>query len=247
MELIMLRVSNIKKSFGGLLVIDNVSLTVGRGEFVSLLGVSGSGKTTLFNIIAGLSRPDSGQVFLDGREITNTTGHIAYMQQDDMLLPWKTIIDNVALPLAIKGMGRAPARRKAAGYFELFGLSGFERCYPDELSGGMRQRAALLRTHLFSGGAALLDEPFARLDAITRNKMRLWLSDVISQIKCGVLFITHDVDEALLLSDRVYVLSDKPAAVRMELEVDLGAPKTIEITTSPKFNELKRKILKALG
>lgn len=242
----MLEVVNIKKSFKDAQILGGLSLNVKKGEFVSVMGVSGSGKTTLFNIIAGLTPPDEGRVLLDGKDVTNTSGYLAYMQQDDLLFPWKTVIDNVSMPLTLKGMAKREARRRAGEYFELFGLTGYEKSYPHELSGGMRQRAALLRTYLFSGDYALLDEPFAKLDAITKNKMRLWISEVLQRLGCGMLFVTHDIDEALILSDRIYVLSDKPAIVRKEITVDLPKVKSLEMTTTPLFNERKKEILTLL-
>ncbi len=243
----MLEVRNIKKSFAGTAIIEGLNLNVKKGEFVSVMGISGSGKTTLFNIIAGLMMPDHGQVFIGGRDITGTTGHLSYMQQDDLLFPWKTVLDNVSIPLILKGEKKETAREKARGFFELFGIAGYEDNYPDTLSGGMRQRAALLRTYLFSSDYVLLDEPFARLDAITKNKMRMWLSEVFKKLECGMLFITHDVDEALLLSDRIYILSGRPAAVSREIPTGESRSEDFEVITTPQFNEKKREIIRLLG
>ena len=166
-----LKVLGVSKSFDGESVIQDIHIELQEGELVSLLGISGGGKTTLFNVIAGLSLPDQGQVLLDGRDITGRPGNVSYMLQKDLLLPYRTIVDNVALPLLIKGVGKKEAREKAAAYFGQFGLEGTEMKYPGQLSGGMRQRAALLRTYLFSADVALLDEPFSALDHIRKREL----------------------------------------------------------------------------
>ena len=196
-----LEVKGVSKSFDGEEIIRDISLELKEGEIVSLLGVSGGGKTTLFNIIAGLSTPDAGNIYLEGQEITGKPGNISYMLQKDLLLPYRTLVDNVALPLTIRGMKKSEAREKAAGYFEEFGLEGAEKKYPAEISGGMKQRAALLRTYLFSEKVALLDEPFSALDMLTKASVHEWYLDVMEKIKLSTLFITHDIDEAILLSD----------------------------------------------
>ena len=164
-----LKVNEVSKAFENEKIIENISLELHEGEIVSLLGVSGGGKTTLFNIIAGLSVPDKGEVFLDGENITGKPGFISYMLQKDLLLPYRTILDNVALPLIIRGMKKKEAREKASVYFEEFGLEGTQKKYPAQLSGGMKQRAALLRTYMFSEKVALLDEPFSALDMLTKG------------------------------------------------------------------------------
>ncbi|SKC82234.1 ABC transporter ATP-binding protein [Maledivibacter halophilus] len=241
-----LRINNIYKSFDDILVIDNVSLELKEKEFVSLLGPSGSGKSTIFNIIAGLISPDEGKVFIEGKDFTGKTGRVSYMYQKDLLLPWKKIIDNVSLPLVVKGMGKKKARENVQGYFNIFGLEGFEYKYPFQLSGGMRQRAALMRTYMFSEDIILLDEPFGGLDAITRRKMQDWLLEVLHSLEASILFITHDIDEALLLSDRIYILSDRPAKVKAQIKVDLPKPRGNEIITTSKFNQLKKNIMNML-
>ena len=208
-----LKVEGISKSFDGERVLEDISIALNKGELVSLLGISGGGKTTLFNIIAGLSRPDTGHVLLDGEDVTGCPGRVSYMLQKDLLLPYRTIEDNVALPLIVKGMKKREAREAAFPYFRQFGLEGTQKKYPAQLSGGMRQRAALLRTYLFSGSVALLDEPFSALDYQTR----LTVSDDIGQIlrHSGktALLVTHDLSEAISLSDRIIVLSRRPATV----------------------------------
>jgi len=169
-----LNVENVSVSFGQSKIIEDVSIQLSKGEIVSLLGVSGAGKTTLFNVVSGLLYPDSGRVYLDDEDITGQAGRVSYMLQKDLLLPFKTVVDNVALPLIIKGEKKKRAREIASSYFAEFGLEGSQRKYPHQLSGGMRQRAALLRTYLFSSEIALLDEPFSALDTITKSGMHKW-------------------------------------------------------------------------
>ena len=202
-----LEINHISKSFDGKPVLKDVNLTLHAGEIVSLLGVSGGGKTTLFNIIAGLLPPDKGDVILDGESIIGKPGRISYMLHKDLLLPHKSVIDNIALPLVLRGIKKKEAREIVATHLQQFGLAGYEKKHPSELSGGMRQRAALLRTYLFSGEVALLDEPFSALDTITRSAMHIWYLSVMEDLKLPTVFITHDVDEAILLSDRIALLS----------------------------------------
>lgn len=241
-----LSINNICKSFDEILVVDNVSLNLKENEFVSLLGPSGSGKSTIFNIIAGLITPDEGNVIIDDENFTGKTGRVSYMYQKDLLLPWKKIIDNVALPLVVKGNNKKKSREMVKDYFKIFGLEGFEYKYPFQLSGGMRQRAALMRTYMFSEDIILLDEPFGGLDAITKKKMQYWLLEVLDSLKASILFITHDIDEALFLSDRIYILSDRPAKIKTEIKVDLQKPRENGIVTTSKFNELKKDIMNML-
>lgn len=241
-----LQVNNIGKSFGNISVIEDVSLTLRENELVSIIGLSGSGKTTIFNIISGILLPDKGEVLIDGQNFTGKTGKVSYMYQKDLLLPWRKIIDNVALPLVIKGERPIKAREKVAGYFKIFGLEGFEHKYPFQLSGGMKQRAALMRTYILSKEIMLLDEPFGGLDTITKSKMHSWLIEILGKLSTSVLFITHDIEEAIFLSDRIYILTDRPAKVKYELKVELPKPRSKDIITSEKFNSIKRFILDAL-
>lgn len=241
-----LSVKEISKAYGEEKIIDGVSLELRKGEVVSLLGVSGSGKTTLFNIIAGLSRPDSGHVWMDGEDITGTSGNVSYMLQKDLLLPYRNILDNVALPLVIKGMKKQEARNAAAVHFETFGLAGTERKYPWQLSGGMKQRAALLRTYLFSGKVALLDEPFSALDMLTKQSIHAWYLDVMEKIQLSTLFITHDIDEAILLSDRIYIMTGKPGQITKEIEIVQLRPRGKDFHLSDEFRNYKKEILEYL-
>jgi len=222
------------------------SFSVEAGQFVSIIGPSGCGKSTLFNIIAGLLLPSGGEVCSDGRSILGRAGYVGYMLQKDMLLPWRTILDNVILGLEIRKVPKGQAVARALPLIERYGLKGFERHYPHELSGGMRQRAALLRTLLYDRDILLLDEPFGALDAQTRLDMQNWLLSIWQDVKKTVLFVTHDIDEALYLSDRVYVFSERPGFVKHQLEVDLPRPRGPETITTPAFMDQKRQLLRWL-
>ena len=205
-----LEIDNVTQRFGELTVLDNISLTVESGQVACLLGPSGCGKTTLFHVIAGLDAPASGRVLLDGRDITGQPGQLAYMLQKDLLLPEKTILDNVSLPLVLRGEPKAQARAKATELFDTFGLAGTESRWPAELSGGMRQRAALLRSYLFNQEFMLLDEPFSALDAFTKADMHRWFLDVSERFGTTALVVTHDIDEAIEISDAVFVMKGAP-------------------------------------
>ncbi len=243
----LLSVDSVKKSFGEKNVLDDVSLSLKKGELISLLGVSGAGKTTLFNCISGIIMPDSGSIFLNGDNITGKPGYVSYMLQKDMLLPYKKIIDNVSLPLLLSGMKKKQARAEAEKHFEEFGIDGTEMLYPDELSGGMRQRAALLRTYLASSGVALLDEPFSALDTITKSQMHKWYLSVMEKIDLSTIFITHDIDEAILLSDRILILSGSPGRITYEIVISEKRPRDKNFNLTPQFIGYKKQILEALG
>lgn len=241
-----LEVKNVSVSFDGKPVLEDVTIELNRGELVCLLGVSGGGKTTLFNVISGLLRPDAGQVLLDGGDITGRPGSISYMLQKDLLLPYRTIEDNVALPLLLKGIKKKEARAQVGPMFAQFGLEGTQKRYPAQLSGGMRQRAALLRTYLFSQDVALLDEPFSALDTLTKSAIHRWYLEVMERIKLSTLFITHDIDEAILLSDRIYLLSGQPGRIVEEIPITQPKPRPADFNLTPEFLEYKRRILSLL-
>ncbi|MBN1298921.1 MAG: ABC transporter ATP-binding protein [Actinobacteria bacterium] len=245
-ENILIEVKNIKKSFGDLYTLKDISIVLEKNHFVSIVGPSGCGKSTLFDVIAGLEKPDRGNVFIEGKNHNGKTGRVSYMHQKDLLFPWSNIIDNVCVPLLIKGYKKKDAANIAAKHFAAFGLEGFEKRYPSQLSGGMRQRAALLRTYLFADDIMLLDEPFASLDSITRKKMQLWLLKIWEQINASIFFITHDIDEAIFLSDRIYLLSPRPATVKGIFDIDIQRPRGSTVFTSEKFNHIKEEIFKLL-
>ena len=245
-----IRAEAVRKSFpiGGKLeeVLSGVDLTVDSGEFVSIIGPSGCGKSTFLNIIAGLDLPDSGEVEVTGSDQKNLLGRAGYMQQKDLLLPWRSVLDNAVLGLEIRGVPRSQARKQALELTESFGLAGFEDQYPFALSGGMRQRTAFLRTMLLAQDVVLLDEPFGALDALTRVQMQEWLLDLWASMNKTIVLITHDVEEALLLSDRVYVLTARPGRVDLELDVDLERPRRYEMVTKVSFTRLKAQLLAAV-
>ena len=252
---------DIAKNYEELPVVQDINIELPAGGFISLLGPSGVGKTTLFNILSGVDKPDTGKVFLDGEEITGVSGKVSYMLQKDMLLEYRTVIDNVILPLLLHGEKKDKARGYASGFFSKFGLSGYEKKYPAELSGGMRQRAALLRTcmnlsrtpqcdtkvpFLKRSSVILLDEPFSALDAITRHTMQIWYAGIASEMKFSTLFITHDVEEALALSDTVYIMNGKPGHITHKIDVSPHRPREADFSVTREFAEQKRFILKAI-
>lgn len=241
-----LQVKNVSKRFGDHQVLEDINLSLRQGELVSLLGVSGAGKTTLFNVISGLYTPEEGQILLNGEDITGRPGRISYMLQKDLLLPYRTVVDNVALPLIVKGTAKKEARERAGVLFEQFGLDGTQKKYPHQLSGGMRQRAALLRTYLASDGVALLDEPFSALDTITKGAMHDWYLEIMDKIDLSTIFITHDMDEAVKLSDRIYILSGQPGRLTAEIRIDVPRPRPHDFDLTPEFLEYKRRIAQNL-
>lgn len=201
-----LKLDNIYKSFGEKDVLNGISFSVDKGEIIDLLGVSGSGKSTIFNIISGNLLPNQGKVFIKGEQTTGETGHVSYMLQKDLLFDHMKVIDNAALPFRIKGVSKNEARKEASSYFKEFGLENQDNKYPRELSGGMRQRVALLRTYLNKEPLILLDEPFSALDQLTKNKLHTWFLDIIKKYDMTGIFISHDIDEAIYLSDRILIL-----------------------------------------
>jgi ABC-type nitrate/sulfonate/bicarbonate transport system ATPase subunit len=224
----------------------DVSLEVERGSFVSLLGPSGCGKSTVLRVLAGLLEPSSGRALIDGEDAVGKTGLAAFMPQRDLLLPWRRAEANAVLGAEIAGVPREEARRQARELYERFGLAGFERAWPGQLSGGMRQRLALLRTFLMPRQTLLLDEPFGALDALTRRGMQVWLEGVWARDRRTVLLVTHDVEEALLLSDVVYVMTPRPGRIAARIEVELARPRETAETTTGRFTRLKAAVLEAL-
>jgi ABC-type nitrate/sulfonate/bicarbonate transport system ATPase subunit len=223
-----------------------VTLTIPQGRFVSLIGPSGCGKTTIFNIIAGLQEPTGGRVLIDGVDATGTIGRVGYMLQKDLLLPWRTVLDNAILGMEIQGRPLGEARARALPLLRRYGLAGFERLYPSALSGGMRQRAALLRTLLFDTDVILLDEPFGALDAQTKLQMQEWLLQLWTDFGKTVVFVTHDVEEAIYLSDEVHVMGTRPGRILETIAVPLGRPRLRSVALAPDFIAVKQRCLELL-
>jgi len=227
--------------------VENISFAADEGQFISIIGPSGCGKSTLFNMIAGLSQPDEGEICLHGQAVARRAGRFGYMPQKDLLLPWRTVLDNVILGPELAGQSRPAARQQAEAMLPLFGLEGFGQVYPSTLSGGMRQRAALLRTFLTGQEVMLLDEPFGALDALTRRDLQTWLLNIWRRFEKTILFVTHDVEEALFLSDRVIVLSTRPGRVRLDMPVNLPRPRVAATMVSADFVKLKAELLTSLA
>ena len=245
-----LRIDDVSMRFpapaGAFEALAHVSLAVPAGRFVSLIGPSGCGKSTIFNIVAGLQEPSAGRVLIDGVDATGTIGRVGYMLQKDLLLPWRTLIDNIILGMEIQGVPLRAARDKALPLLRRYGLGGFEHAYPSTLSGGMRQRAALLRTLLFDTDVILLDEPFGALDAQTKLQMQEWLLALWSDFAKTVVFVTHDVEEAIFLSDEVHVMGTRPGRLIETLAVDLPRPRLRACTATPAFMAMKERCLELL-
>lgn len=248
-----IQLEEVSKTFGGggqkVVAVEGVDLTVKPGEFVTLIGPSGCGKSTLFNIVAGLLDADVGSGIRfkgEPRQGQDLLGAVSFMPQRDLLLPWRRVIDNATIALEVEGVRRSDARKRAQAMFQEFGLSGFENHYPHQLSGGMRQRVALMRTFLFERDLLLLDEPFGALDALTRMIMQRWLLDIWQKHRRSILFITHDVDEAIFLGDRVVVMTARPGRIKLSKEVDLPRPRDPKMTTSSEFLEIKTALLEAI-
>jgi len=229
-----IRVDDVTRRFGDVVALDGLSLTVAPGEVAAVVGPSGCGKSTLLELVCGLAAPDTGRVEADPA---------ALMPQRDLLLPWASALDNAALPLRLRGVGRTQARAAAAPVLAEFGLAGFEQARPAQLSGGMRQRVAFLRTLMAGKPVLCLDEPFAALDAMARADMQRWLADALARDPRTVLLVTHDVEEAVLLADRVAVLSPRPGRVVAEIAVDLPRPRA---ATDPAAVALRAQALEAL-
>jgi ABC-type nitrate/sulfonate/bicarbonate transport system ATPase subunit len=241
-----IEIRGLSHSFDGRPVVEGLVLSVARGEFVSIVGPSGGGKTTVLKVLAGLVVPLQGIAEVDGVSAIGTFGRVAYMPQRDQLLPWRRALDNAILGAQIRGRNPAEARAEAQALFARFGLEGHERSWPTQLSGGMRQRLALLRTFLAGFDTLLLDEPFSALDALTRRNMHTWLQDVWLADQRTVLMVTHDVEEALLLSDRVVVLSPRPAKISAVIDSPFARPRANSVVSTHEFVTAKARVLEAL-
>lgn len=227
--------------------LNNINIELGDSEFVSIIGPSGCGKSTIFRLITGLEGSYSGDIYINDVAADKSDETVSFMLQKDLLMPWRKIMDNVILPLELRGISRKESVEEARKHFAEFGLEGFEDSYPDQLSGGMRQRAALLRTFLVGSPIMLLDEPFGALDAITRSDMQEWLLKVWQVNRKSVLFITHDIDEAIYLSDRVYVISNRPGTIIYELKVDFNRPRNKDILLTDKYLDYKKQLTEKLN
>ena len=238
-------INNLSKFFGQE-IIKNISLEIFDQEIVSVIGPSGCGKSTLFNIISGILPQDKGVIKIDGLDEKQRQGKFGYMFQEPLLFPWLKVLENVMLGYEIKGLVKNEAKIKALDLLKKFNLFEYANFYPDSLSGGMKQKVALLRTIAFNSSLLLLDEPFGSLDAITRSSLHLYLLEIWKKLKLTIIITTHDIREAIFLSDRIYVLSKKPATVVDCLETNLPRPRKIGNLTSSKFVELEKKLMNLL-
>lgn len=228
------------------MILRELTMDVRAGEFVSIVGASGSGKSTLFKLIAGLLDPVQGEIRLQGESAGKRLGKVGYMPQKDLLLPWRTVLDNCLLPLEIARGAGAYTREEIRELLVQFGLGGCERAYPDELSGGMRQRAAFLRTLAGGQELLLLDEPFGALDTMTKRDMQRWLLALWGDLRKTVLFITHDLEEAILLSDRIYMMPGEGLPHVEEISVPLPRPRHYEMNYEPAFVQLRQSLERRL-
>ncbi len=231
---------------GDVLAVGGVDLVAGDGEFVSLIGPSGCGKSTLFNIVAGLDDATGGRVLINGEALGDRLGASAYMPQHDALLDWRRVVDNIALSLELQGVRRREARRRALPLLERFGLAEFARAWPWQLSGGMRQRVAFLRTVIAGHSLLLLDEPFGALDGITRADLQQWLGGVWSEVGSTVVLVTHDINEAVVLSDRIYVMSPRPGRITAIIDVDLPRPRNVALQERDAFVAVEQRLRREL-
>lgn len=239
-----LKIDNLHKSFDNQLILDNLSLSVGDGEFLSVLGPSGSGKSTLFHLIGGLYSPEEGSIKIDGENINGRRGFISYMPQSPALLPWRNVVENVLLGQELSG---EKDREGALRMIERAGLEGYEKAYPHELSGGMKQRVAFIRALLSPQPIICLDEPFSALDEFTRLDMQKWLLSIWEENKKSIIFVTHNIEEALFLSDRLIVLSQRPASIKKEFQVPFTRPRDESLVLSEEFLQCKKTIYKELA
>lgn len=241
-----LELRDVTQRFGETLALTSTDFAIAPAEFVSVVGPSGCGKSTIFNIVAGVLEPSSGAVLIDGKNVTGRSGHVGYMLQKDLLLPWRTVIDNIVLGAIMKGGATLAQRREGAALARRYGLGDFINHYPAALSGGMRQRVALMRTLAMHRDVMLLDEPFGALDSQTRLSMQQWLLDVWAEQKRTIVFVTHDIDEAIFLADRVMVMSPRPGRIQETLTVPIERPRPMSCLTSKTFSTLKARILELI-
>jgi len=227
-------------------IIKNISLEVDEGEIISIIGPSGCGKSTLFNVVSGISKQNKGSIKIDGLNEERRQGKFGYMFQESLLFPWLKVLENVMLGFEIKGIKKQEAKTKALELLKKFDLFEYANFYPNSLSGGMKQKVALLRTIAFNSSLLLLDEPFGSLDAITRSSLHLYLLEIWKKLGLTIIFTTHDIREAVFLSDRVYILSKKPATVVECIKINLLRPRKADDQMSPRFVELEKKLMNLL-
>jgi putative hydroxymethylpyrimidine transport system ATP-binding protein len=227
-------------------VIQNLSFSAEQGEFISIIGPSGCGKSTLFRLLTGLEQATEGEIMIDEMSVKNNHGAVGYMPQQDLLLPWRTIVENAAISLECQGVKKKYAHEKVKEYLDKFGLKGYEEKYPRDLSGGMRQRVSFLRTFLTGADVLLLDEPFSALDAITKVRMQEWLYEQWRKWNKTIVFITHDVEEALFLSNRILVVTEKPIQKLQEFQVPLPRERTRHNLSNPEILQLKEQLIELL-
>lgn len=227
-------------------VLADISFSVEKGDFISFIGQSGCGKSTLFTILAGIENQTNGSISFAGEELSDRRGQFGYMPQKPLLLPWRTVLQNICLGMEISGEKKEIATEKAKKLLKKFTLESFSQHFPNTLSGGMAQRIALLRTVLFNDRFLLLDEPFGALDALTRQSLQFWLQTVYQKIHPTVALITHDIREAILLSDKIYVLSKRPAKIKKEIVINLPRPRTYDIFSLPHVIQLEQELMKLL-
>ena len=232
---------------GELLALDGVGLAVEQGEFVSIVGPSGCGKSTLLRILGGLLVPTRGTVHLDGQPLSAPRRQVSYVFQKVNLMPWRTVLRNVTLPLEVAGVSRPAAEQRAQELLDLVGLDGFGGAYPRELSGGMAQRVAIARALVGEPEVLLLDEPFGSLDALSREQMNLELLRIWRARRVTAIMVTHDLQEAIFLADRVLVMSPRPGSIYAEVAVDLPRPRTLEVMYTEFFGALSRQVREAIG
>lgn len=236
-----------RSAAGPVRALQSINLNIRRGEFVSLIGKSGCGKTTLLQIMAGLVRPSHGKVLLENAPVTQASRKVGLVFQKSVLLEWRTILDNVLLPIELFRLARTDFIDRARELLAMMALSGFEDRYPDELSGGMQQRAAIARSLLYNPDILLMDEPFGALDAMTREQMQVELLRIWQASGKTIVFVTHDIAEAVLLSDRIVLLTERPGRIKEVLPIDLPRPRSIETTYLPEFADYRRHLREQLG
>lgn len=236
----------VSRNFGDITALSPTDFEINAGEFVSIVGPSGCGKSTMFNIVAGVLQPSAGRVQIDGKDVTGETGQVGYMLQKDLLLPWRTVLDNVVLGAVLKGGASRAQRAEGVALARRYGLGDFINHYPAALSGGMRQRVALMRTLAMHHDVMLLDEPFGALDSQTRLSMQQWLLSVWEREKRTVVFVTHDIDEAIFLADRVVVMTPRPGRIHEVIRVPIQRPRPVSSLIQPEFVALKQRILNTI-